>query len=96
MSDIVYRVQQSIDGPAPNGLTIDERREVVAEIERLRAWKAEAMEVLTNWDLVFEMIETRPQDLGRSKADVMADYIQRRPAAPTEPQAFDPRHGADH
>lgn len=47
------------------------------EIERLQAWKREAMDVLAMWDTVFEMAPERPQDLGRRRSDIVADYVIR-------------------
>jgi hypothetical protein len=45
-----------------------------AEIERLRRWKAEAMEVLVQWDAVADMVPVR---LGDRKSDAVAAEIIR-------------------
>ena len=45
-----------------------------AEIERLRRWKAEAMEVLRRWDEVADMVPARIGDL---KSDAVAAEIER-------------------
>ena len=48
-----------------------------AEIERLRQWKREAIEVLGSWDVVSGLVTPAPEDLGRSKSDLVAQEIQR-------------------
>jgi hypothetical protein len=45
-----------------------------AEIERLRRWKAEAIEVLRRWDAVADMVPVR---LGDRKSDAVAAEIIR-------------------
>ena len=45
-----------------------------AEIERLRRWKAEAIEVLRRWDAVADMVPAR---LGDLKSDAVAVEIER-------------------
>lgn len=47
------------------------------ELERLRAWKAEAMHSLREWDLVFDALG-RPGPLGPTKAANALAEIQRR------------------
>lgn len=51
--------------------------EAAAEIERLRAWKAQALDVLAQWAGVFDLIEVRPDMLGRSQAGVVAAEFER-------------------
>lgn len=46
---------------------LTEHRAAVAEIERLRRWKAEATEVIVAWDDVWVALG-RPGALGESKA----------------------------
>lgn len=50
-----------------------------AELERLRAWKAEAMEVLGQWEQVWEAAG-RPGPLGGSKAEAVARLFTEREA----------------
>ena len=45
-----------------------------SEIERLRRWKAEAIEVLRRWDAVADMVPVR---LGDRKSDAVAAEIER-------------------
>jgi hypothetical protein len=45
-----------------------------AEIKRLRRWKAEAIEVLSRWDAVADMVPVR---LGDLKSDAVAAEIER-------------------
>lgn len=49
------------------------------ELERLRAWKAEAMEVLGQWEQVWEAAG-RPGPLGGSKAEAAARLFTEREA----------------
>lgn len=49
--------------------------ESVAEIERLRRWKAEAIEVLNRWDAVADMVPVRPGD---RKSDAVAAEIAKQ------------------
>ena len=53
----------------------------LSEIERLRAWKAEATEVLATWENVWEAVG-RPGELGASKAQacLVALFPSRKPA----------------
>ena len=53
----------------------------LSEIERLRAWKAEATEVLSTWENVWEALG-RPGELGASKAQacLVALFPSRKPA----------------
>jgi L-aminopeptidase/D-esterase-like protein len=53
------------------------KSEAADRIEELERWKREATEVIANWDLVAEMVTPRTQDLGRSKADLVADEVTR-------------------
>ena len=47
-----------------------------SELERLRAWKAEAMVVLNEWEAAWEAAG-RPGALGSSKAQATAEEIRR-------------------
>lgn len=58
--------------------------EAADEIERLRRWKWEATTVIERWEAVFDMVKPRPADLGRSKAAIVADEIERLQAAGDE------------
>lgn len=51
--------------------------DALAEIDRLRKWKAEAIEVLNGWDEVSELFRTdlRPEDLGRPTSAIIKDMI---------------------
>lgn len=53
--------------------------DALAEIDRLRRWKAEATEVLNGWDEVTELIRTdlESSDLGRSVSSIVRDEILR-------------------
>lgn len=50
-------------------------REALAELDRLRAWKTEALEVLNAWERVWEAAG-KPGRLGSSKADGVRRYIE--------------------
>lgn len=67
--DIVRRIRLG-----DNSLTATE---VIAEIERLRAWKADATAVIEQWETVFDMVTSHSTILGRSKAAIVADEIER-------------------
>lgn len=47
-----------------------------SEVDRLRAWKAEAMAVLDEWERTWE-VAGRPGGLGALKARATADEIRR-------------------
>ena len=64
-------------------------------IDRLADWKRSAMEVLARWDAVAELVVTTPQDLGRSKAEIVADAIKQRDAE-IERLKRGPRVGASY
>lgn len=66
----------------PDGTTPTEPAD---ELARLRAWKAEAMEVLGVWDQVHDALGS-PAKLGQSKATASLAAAQRL-VAPTEPAA---------
>jgi hypothetical protein len=51
----------------PDDQTIDDLRAAAAELRRLRSWKASAMNVLREWDDVWEALD-RPGPLAGSKA----------------------------
>lgn len=59
-------------------------QEARAELERLRAWKAEALEVLTGWERVWEAAG-RPGRPGSSKAESVRGFIEASRPAPTAP-----------
>ena len=46
------------------------------EIERLRAWKAQATEILARWDAVADTIDTGPNQLGLHKYDIVYAQLQ--------------------
>lgn len=50
-------------------------KEAAAEIEALRAWKAEAIEVIGQWEKVWDALG-RPGRLGESKAAAVLRFIQ--------------------
>lgn len=50
--------------------------DLLNEIHLLQAWKTEATTILARWDEVAAMVPLRGSDLGRSKADVVKEYIQ--------------------
>lgn len=60
-------------GPYPTEAAWD-RAMFNRTIERLLAWKAEAMTVLAEWEKVWELAG-RPGPLGRSKAANIGDFI---------------------
>ena len=53
--------------PCVEAMIGDEARRAADEIERLRAWKAEATEVIGQWEQVWDSLG-RPGRLGESKA----------------------------
>ena len=44
-------------------------------LTHLERWKWEATEVLARWDAVYDSLVPEPGDLGRSKADVVAERL---------------------
>lgn len=52
-------------------------RHLQAELERLRAWKTEALQVLGEWEQVWEAAG-RPGRLGESKAKAVARLFNER------------------
>lgn len=50
--------------------------ELLDEVERLRAWKREALAVLAAWDQVWEALG-RPGGLGESKAAASVREVER-------------------
>ena len=51
-------------------------QEMVDELNRLRRWKAEAVEVLKGWDLVADAVERRePARLGSSRSSHALRYV---------------------
>lgn len=54
---------------------VEETASPADELEQLRAWKAEAMEVLARWELVWDAAG-RPGRLGRSKTDNVREWIE--------------------
>lgn len=61
--------------PTPDG---KECVEALAEIDRLRRWKAEAIEVQNGWDEVAALIRTDgARDLGRPVSAIVRDEIKR-------------------
>lgn len=57
-------------GPVPT------RAELEAEVARLRRWKAEALQVMDEWEEVWEAAGC-PGDLGQSKAAAIREMITR-------------------
>jgi hypothetical protein len=62
------------DWPATNDITGDPYEQMCDEIDRLRRWKAEAMQVLDHWETVWETAG-RPGPLGYSKAAAIQALI---------------------
>lgn len=58
--------------------------EVTGEVEQLRRWKAEALEVLGQWEICYDLLEAvgYRAPLGRSKAVYVADWIRERIPGP--------------
>ena len=55
---------------------IQDRLETIRkEVKELERWKQEAVEVLGDWDKVAEMVPLKPENLGKSKAVIVADEI---------------------
>ena len=50
--------------------------DAAAEIERLRAWKAQATEILARWDAVADTIDIGPNQLGLHKYDLVHSQLQ--------------------
>lgn len=65
----VYR-RDLVDLRSPNARMLTDGRqaltELLAEVDRLRRWKAEAMQVLEGWEVVYDALG-RPGGLGESK-----------------------------
>lgn len=48
------------------------------ELEQLRQWKAEAIEVLIGWERCFTALGVwAERDLGRMKSDIVLDFIRK-------------------
>lgn len=76
------RFSQPVEGEARSGVT----HRAEWEATNLRRWKAEATEVLSNWDKVFEALG-RPGRLGESQAAASLAEVQRLTAGVAELQA---------
>lgn len=73
-NDIVARLRHPWTGEYdPTGRLLSEASD---EIERLRAWKAQATEVLARWDAVADTIEIGPNQLGLHKYDIVHAELQ--------------------
>lgn len=68
------------DAPEFEGERMSQPKPVESEESRLRRWKAEAMEVLGDWDKVFEALGS-PGQIGASKAASALAAVQRLTAA---------------
>ncbi len=53
-------------------------REGAAEIRQLRRWKAEAIEVLGQWDATYKLVPERPEYLALTKASATALELTRQ------------------
>ena len=68
------------DGGQPPGraMLIQVSQKALEEIDRLRRWKAEAIEVLNHWDAVAERFDlTTSEYLGNFTADAVGAEIDR-------------------
>jgi hypothetical protein len=82
-TDLIARLER-VRTPTPGGVLAyvnpDLLVEAAAALERLEAWKAEAIAVLCAWEEVWEAAG-RPGRLGSSKARAVRDWIEARDAA---------------
>lgn len=46
------------------------------QIKELENWKREAIEVIEQWDEVYDLVKTGATDLGKTKSSIVAKHIQ--------------------
>lgn len=66
-------------------LTLDELELGPVQVQALKAWKAEASDVLMHWETAFQALPRSVREasgaLGRRKSDVVFDYIRSQEGA---------------